>query len=184
MSDDMLQTIENDRGSRLLDIAREEYPYLQDKQIDFLYSPSKFNDKSGVLEFYPPDEPGAPDRPRPKELPMGRVGIEVFSPKTRPIDVLGDYVSHWGVNVDPKLQDYYSRFQQIVPEEVMQKRYQEHQRLFGEKRPYQDWYDISGFPEYFRGYVFNQFPEDFSQQQFNAEQMQLLNEVRKYLGIQ
>jgi hypothetical protein len=178
--DEMLNTIENDRGSRLLDIARQEYPYLQDKQIDFLYSPNK---REGYLEFYPPEETGSPDYPRPKELPMGRVGIEVFNPKTRPIDVLGDYVSHYGVNVDPQLKDYYSRFQQMVPVETMQKRYQEHQKLFGEQRPYQEWYEVAGFPEYFRGYVFDQFPREVSQRQYTPEQLRYLDEVRKYLGI-
>ena len=96
-------------GSMMFERTKEEYPYLADKDISFKYSP---NEGRGFLEFYGEDEPGSPEYPRPKEFPMGKIGLEVFNPKTRPLDILGDYVSHYGVEKDPYLSERYQQFSQ------------------------------------------------------------------------
>ena len=98
--------INNDEvlGAMMFEKARTDYPYLADKDIAYKYSPKEGR---GFLEFYDPQEPGSPEYPRPKELPLGKVGIEVFDPKTKPIDILADYVSHYGVEKDPYLSERY-----------------------------------------------------------------------------
>lgn len=160
--------------------AKKEFPYLRDKEIDIYFNPKQ--NENRLLEFYPPDEPGSPEMPRPKELPMGRIGVEVFSPKVRPIDILGDYVSHYGVFNDPTLIEPYQRFENSLDPRLMQQRYEFHKSQFGEQRPFEDWMRMTGVPEMFRGYTFNQFenPSDL----YTPEQLQILDEIRKNLGIQ
>lgn len=174
----MMEQLGLDRGSKLFSKAVEEYPYLADKDIAYTFTPSK-DDR--YLEFYPPEEIGSPEYPRPETLPVGKVGIQVFNPKTRTIDILGDYVSHYGVENDPKLKEMYGTFTQTVPEAFMRNRYQEHQRKFNEARPYADWYKQTGMPEYFRGYTFNQWGN--ADQMYTPQQLEILNQIRQYLGI-
>ena len=155
------------------------YPYLKDKPFDFLYTPNPNADV--YLETYNPEETGPPTAPRPKELPLGRYGIQVFKPNTRPIDVLGDYVSHAGVKEDPTLSKLYEEFKSATPDAVMKARYKEHQQ-FGEKRPYSAWLEMTGYPELFRGYTFDQFGPN-SERIYSPEQLKVLNKVKQYVGI-
>jgi hypothetical protein len=155
------------------------YPYLAGKPIDFIYTP--VSGETRMLETYPPGEPGSKESPRPKALPIGRYGIQVFSKDTRPIDVLADYVSHSAVYSDPVLKNLYQQFKSSVPESVMRERYDVHKKQYGETRPYKDWLEIAGMPEYFRGYTFNQWenPESL----YSPEQLKILDKVKNYLGI-
>ena len=162
-------------GRMMFEKAQKEYPYLSGKDIAFSYTPKKDDRK---LEFYGPEE-----TERPKNIPSGKVGIEVFNPKVSPLDILGDYVSHYAVQNDPRLKELYAQFQsQLNPDEML-KRYQYHQQHLGEQRPYSEWLKLVGSPEVFRGYTFNQWPSEFSQKYYTPEQIKTLNEVRSYLGI-
>ena len=178
--DDVMEAMQEDRTPDFLSQAQESFPYLKGKDLDVIYTPKP--QESRMLEFYPPDEPGAPEAPRPKNLPMGRVGIEVFNPKVRPIDILGDYVSHYGVQADPELKKYYGQFQQALDPKSMQERYRFHQENFGETRPYEQWYESTGLPEIFRGYTFNQFGDNAAEI-YTPQQLMILDQVKKYLGI-
>ena len=51
-----------------------------------------------------------------------------------------------------------------------------------EKRPYEQWYQMTGLPEMFRGYTFNQFGQN-AEQMYTPQQLETLNAVRQYLGI-
>jgi hypothetical protein len=157
----------------------KQYPYLVGKPVDFLYTPNPNADV--YLETYGRTETGPPNAPRPKELPMGRYGIQVFKPTTRPIDILGDYVSHAGVTDDPVLAKLYADFKSVTPDAVMKERYKEHQS-FGEKRPYSKWLEMTGYPELFRGYTFDQFGPN-SASMYSPEQLRVLNQVKQYVGI-
>ena len=179
----MLDTIKADQGGKLFETAQKEYPYLSGKDIAYKYSPKQGR---GFLEFYGPEETGSPEYPRPKELPLGKVGIEVFDPKTRPIDILADYVSHYGVEQDPYLTQQYQQFAgSMSPEQRqrLQQQYQYYQQhpQYKEQRPYEEWEKISGMPGYFRGYTFNQW--DNPQEMYTPQQIQMLDQVRKYLGV-
>ena len=179
----MLDTIKADQGGKLFETAQKEYPYLSGKDIAYKYSPQQGR---GFLEFYDPQETGSPEYPRPKELPLGKVGIEVFDPKTRPIDILADYVSHYGVEKDPYLAEQYKQFAgSMSPEQRqrLQQQYQYYQQHpeYKEQRPYEEWEKASGMPGYFRGYTFNQW--DNPQEMYTPQQIQMLDQVRKYLGV-
>jgi len=179
----MLDTIKADQGGKLFETAQKEYPYLSGKDIAYKYSPQQGR---GFLEFYDPQETGSPEYPRPKELPLGKVGIDVFDPKTRPIDILADYVSHYGVEKDPYLAEQYKQFAgSMSPEQRqrLQQQYQYYQQHpeYKEQRPYEEWEKASGMPGYFRGYTFNQW--DNPQEMYTPQQIQMLDQVRKYLGV-
>ena len=165
-------------GQMMFDKAKKDYPYLADKDISFAYTPQGGDRK---LEFYAPDEPGSPESPRPTQLPMGRAGVQVFNPQVSPLDILGDYVSHHGVEQDPKLQALYQQFSGQLDPEMMKRRYQYHQQNLGETRPYEQWHKSTGLPEMFRGYTFNQW--DNAKEMYTPQQLQVLDQVRKYLGI-
>jgi hypothetical protein len=157
------------------------YPYLKDKNIEFSYAPA---DNRGYVEFYAPDEPGSKEFPRPKSLPMGKVGIEVLSKDTRPIDVLGDYVSHWGVYEDPFLRRSYQAFINSLDDgqlNRLQRQYNDSIKMYGERRPFSRWLESTGLPGYFRGYTFEQW--DKPEELYRDDQLRLLDNVRGYLGI-
>jgi hypothetical protein len=162
-------------GQIMFDKAQKEYPYLQGKDISFAYTPTP--NETRQLEFYPPEE-----TQRPAYIPSGRPGIEVFNPNVKPIDILGDYVSHYAVQNDPRLKEMYGQFQQSIDPATMQQRYQYHQQNFGEQRPYEQWLQQTGLPEYFRGYTFNQWGDNAAQM-YTPQQLNILNQIRNYLGI-
>jgi len=170
-------------GQMMFEKAKTEYPYLAEKDISYKYSPQGGR---GFLEFYDPEETGSPEYPRPKELPLGKVGIEVFDPKTKPIDILADYVSHYGVQKDPYLSERYKQFSgSMNPKQKKRlqeqyKYYQEHPQ-YKEQRPYAEWEKASGMPGYFRGYTFNQWNNP--KEMYTPQQLQVLDQVRKYLNI-
>ena len=161
------------------DRALQDYPYLQDKNLYGVVTPNP--KESRLLEFYPPDEPGAPQSPRPKQLPMGNVGVQIFSNKVRPVDVLADYVSHHAVKNDPVLQALYTEFESNVDPAVLKQRYGVHRKKYGEKRPYEQWKERTGLPELFRGYTFNQW--DNAEEMYTPQQLDILNRVRGYVGV-
>jgi hypothetical protein len=162
-------------GSLMFENAKKEYPYLADKDIAFDYAPGQGR---GFLEFYSPEETGSPEYPRPQNIPLGRVGVQVFDPKT--------YVSHYGVENDPYLSERYQQFQQSFTPEQQQRLqeqyayYQQHPE-YKESRPYEEWLKASGMPGYFRGYTFNQW--DDAKDMYTPEQLKTLDAVRSYLRI-
>jgi hypothetical protein len=193
----ILDTIKNDQGSKLLEIAQKEYPYLADKSIAYKYTPSQ---DFRQLEFYQGE-----DLPDWAKSTGKQVAIETFNPQTRPIDILGDYVSHYGVKQDPQLMQLYQQFSQSVPQETYQKRLNEtiqniQEDIEKEKNPEQkqmliqelqdiqtqpqEWWQRAGLPEYFRGYPFKQFgPEEEAKSFYSPELLDILNKVRSYLNV-
>jgi hypothetical protein len=141
----------------LIKQAKYLYPILAEQDIAYKRNPQK---DRGFLEFWPGDEPGSPESPRPKEFPMGKMGVEIFDNRTRPIDILGDVVSHHLVKTDPELKRYYRVFEESLTEhqrDILKEQYEHAKTDEGEKRPYADWYKQSGLPGFFRGYAFQQW---------------------------
>jgi hypothetical protein len=135
---DIMNLVSQERDPMLLEAAKKEYPILDQYDIGYKYSPKQ---DSGYLEFFPADEPGSPERPRPKEFPMGKIGVEVYDPKTRPIDMLGDITSHYLIYEDPQVKQYYDQFQNslnIGQYDRLRNQYQFAQQNYGEQRPYED----------------------------------------------
>jgi hypothetical protein len=158
-------------GAMMLDKAKKDYPYLADKEFMFKYAPAA-DDR--LLEYTPADETQRPDY-----FPMGKVGVTVFSPKARSIDILGDIASH---GTDPKMQAYKEQFANLLDPAMMQERYKVHQQKFKENRPYDLWLQHTGIPEMFRGYTFDQWGPDAATR-YTPEQLNILNQVRQHLGI-
>lgn len=181
---DIMNLVSQERDPMLLEAARKEYPILNQYDIDYKYSPKQDIEEYGGLEFFPSDEPGSPERPRPKEFPVGRPLVEVYDPKTRPIDILGDITSHYLIYEDPQVKQYYDQFQNSLnlgQYDRLRNQYQFAQQNFGEQRPYEQWYERSGLPGYFRGYAFQQWPEDFNETAYTPEQRAMFDKMMEYL---
>jgi hypothetical protein len=169
--------------NNLLEQTMQSYPYLQDKGINYKES---FGKSAGFLEFFPPDETGSPSNPRPEEFPINQFGVEVYDPNTRPIDVLADYVSHWGIENDPVVKSVYDTFKNSLDNNqkaMLQEQYQYAKENYGENRDYKTWEEMSGMPGFLRGYTFNQWPEEFNKRAYRPEQINLLNKLKQHLGV-
>jgi len=174
--------------------AEKEYPYLKEKDVNVAYNPDR---KLGYLEFYPPGETGSPEFPRPEQFPMNESGIDVRSPKTTSKDILGDYVSHYGIYSDPVLIENYQQVEESLTDkqkDFLKRQYNDYQRGYyvdenntkvslgePESRPYEDWLKMSGLPGLYRGNLFNQWQnsEDF----YTEEQLDLFKKAKEYLNI-
>jgi hypothetical protein len=154
----------------------DEYQGIADhlRQAAFRVSPQQPGD-SRQLEFYPPGETDSFD--------PTRAAIEVFNPKTRPIDVAGDLVSHYlARGKDPTITKAYRNFEtSLTPKQqaMLQEQYQWAQKNEGEKRPFDEWYQMTGLPAYFRGYLFKQWPD--SEHYYTPQQILDFNTLNQYL---
>lgn len=166
----------------VLDQARQQWPILNQLPLQFKYTPRT---DQGYLEAWPPGETGDQSQPRPKEFAPDQYGIEVYRPDTRPIDVLGDVVSHFMIKTDPRIKAYYDQFSaSITPdqERILRDQYQYAKQREGEKRPYKQWRESSGLPAYFRGYAFQQWPKQTWKTHYTPQQRTMLNDMLRYLG--
>jgi hypothetical protein len=162
--------------------ALQQYPALQKLGLGYTATPST---SGNMLEFWQPGESGDPTQPRPQGIPLGQPGVEIYSDKVRPIDVLGDVVSHYLVNTDPKIQSYFQTFSQSMTpqqQQILQSQYAHAQANEGETRPFDEWASQTGLPAYFRGYAFQQWPQDFVAKAYTPEQRYMFDEMMQYLG--
>ena len=173
----------------LLDVAKSQYPFLKDANISFTRSPENLSE-GRKLEYWGPQDLQwkwkGKTFTRPEALPLGSHGLEVFSSSVRPIDLLGDFISHGAVKEDPKLKAIYDEFSKSLAPELMYSRYQHHKKLYGENRSYGDWLEKTGIPEIFRGYTFNQWPTTKTfkpADMYTPEQLKLLDRAKEHIGI-
>jgi hypothetical protein len=164
--------------------ALDQYPILQGLGIGYKYSPGA--SEGNMLEFWPAGETGDSSFPRPTSLDINKPSVEVYSDKTRPIDILGDVVSHYLVNTDPVVKKAYQDFRNSIatnPEQSQRllEQYQYAQQNEGEKRSFGEWVNTSGMPAYFRGYTFDQWPADVKQQFYTDKQRAQLDALMTYL---
>ena len=173
--------------------AEQQYPFLQDKDLRVAYNPNR---EQGMLEFYPPGEVGSEKYPRPEQFPIEKFGVDIRSPMTRPIDVLGDYVSHYGIYTDPVLMASYKEIEKSLTKDQknhLKSLYEDYKRgyfldkngnkveLKGQKetRPFEEWLDASGMPGFYRGNIFNQWEDKY----YTPRQLELFSQAKKYLGV-
>jgi len=155
--------------------AAREYPVIHNQGL--IAGPGK------KLEYWRPNEPGTPDNPRPDYIPIDQAGMEI-GPDARPIDVLGDIVSHHMAQKDPVIKKYYESFKNSMTDtqkELLQAQYMYYAKNHGETRPYAQWEKAAGLPAYFRGYAFNQWPADFNERAYTPAQRYHFDQMMGYL---
>jgi hypothetical protein len=172
----------------LLQQAQDQFPVL--KNYDYGYT-ENIKPGTGFLEHWSPGDPGtAPQGPgdlnalRPSSLPIDKHGIEVRDPNTRPIDVLGDIASHHLKDVDPVVHSTYQQLQNsLTPHQqgILQDQYQYAQKNEGETGSFDEWKERAGMPGFFRGYAFQQWPQEFNDQAYTPEQKASLDSMMNYL---
>lgn len=162
--------------SRKLNQAFKEYPILKGVNLAYVETPAQ---GKGVLEFWPPGEGGTKDYPRPAEIPMNQSGVQIFDKNATPRDIAADVVSHSLVHSDPRLKDDYQKFVKTFNTSSGQARLKEDylwaKQNEGETRPFEQWATSTRIPAYFRGYVFQQWPQHFTEKVFTPEQKKILN---------
>lgn len=173
----------------LLEQARSQYPVL--KNYDYGYV-ENFRPNAGFLEHWDPGEAGvAPtsenslDSLRPKGLPLEKPGLEIRNPATRPIDILGDIVSHHLVNTDPTVKAAYEKLQaSLTPrqQDILKDQYDYARKNEGETGSFDDWKTRAGLPSFFRGYTFQQWPKEFNDKAYTPEQRADLDKLMGYLS--
>ncbi len=169
----------DDNGLGLWNQAQQEYPILKGLGLAYKYNPGG---GTGFLESWPANEVGTPEHPRPPEFPIGQQGLEVYDPKTRPIDMIGDATSHFMIDSDPTIAQHYNTFQQFLEpwqHKILQEQYAYHQQNYGEKRPYEIWKELTGIPGYFRGYPFQQWEN--SENMYTPQQLQNFDSMMRFL---
>lgn len=169
-------------GPSVVDLAMQQFPVLNKIGLKSVVGQRGDN----VLEFWPPGEPGSTDYARPGGLPLNSPGVEV-GPNAKPLDILGDVVSHHLVNTDPMIKKIYSAFTNSVTpqqEQLLQKQYSYARQNEGENRDFETWKETSGLPAYFRGHPFQQWPADFNKRAYTPKQIMLLDGMMRYLSGQ
>lgn len=169
-------------------MAISQYPAL--KSINPAQVTTRLPGDQRMLEFWGPGEGGGSDFQRPPGLPMDRPGVQVISPSTRPEDVAADLVSHYMVNQDQKLKPQYQAFANTFTTPDGRARLQEDYAYSQQNEksmypngmpPIDEWAQRSRIPAYFRGYVFNQWPQDSFKSMYSPDQIQMLDQMKSYL---
>jgi len=163
--------------------AVRRYPKLRGLGLESVRS---YGAQPYKLETWLPGESGTRQEPRPAQLPQQGLGVQVFDRSVTPQDVYADVASHYLRQHDQALQGYYTEFvKTLTPqqEKRLHADYRYSQQNEGTTMPYDQWVHQVRLPAYFRGYVFNQWPQDFNNRVFTPEQKHLLNQVRDYLDV-
>lgn len=161
--------------------AMQQYPAIRNLGINHVIT---IQPNHGYLEYWPPGETGAPDFPRPKDLPANAPGLQILRQDTKPADVAGDITSHYLVSHDPVIKQYYHSFVSSLTDSQRQKLkddYKYAQDKEGEKRPFNEWATTTRLPAYFRGYAFQQWPQSFNDQFYTKDQKSMFDNMMKYL---
>lgn len=165
--------------------AADNYPIIKKAGAVAAVRSSKMAGDDRKIEFWPPGEKGTKEHPRPKGLPLNRPGVELFGKNVKPSDVAADIVSHYLVHTDPALKAEYGNFVRsfATPEAQarLRKDYEWAQKNEGEKRPFTKWAAETRIPAYFRGYVFQQWPESAYKEMYSPEQLDQLQQMSRYI---
>ncbi len=160
------------------DTAKKMYPILK----NYPYNIVETLDENSpyYLEHFSPEEVGSLENPRPKNLPIGEYGLQIFK-DVRPEDIAGDIISHHVINKDKYLSKKYEEFKKLISKEDMLNRYNYHKNNLGEKRDFNNWSERTGYPELLRGYVFNQFDKKTKDNLYTLEQKKVLDSIKNYI---
>jgi hypothetical protein len=170
-----------------LEQAKEMYPRLKNVDYSYLESSPTSKEDFRKLEHWPKGEPGDEKYPRPKELPLDKSGIQVLDKSISPTDVAADIVSHSLVEDKqnhPELYKLNQDFKKTLSTPEAKKSLREFYREDierGDDRSYKDWLKQTGEATYLRGYLFKQFPESEIPKHYSKKQMNILDNMDKYL---
>ena len=171
--------------NNLVNLTKQQYPYLKDV-------PMSYTQGDGYLESYPVGETGSPQYPRPENLPIDVMGIDIRKQDTTPEMIAGDYVSHYMTDNDPFIKDNYNKFiNSLTPEQLdrQKNRYNDYTRGYYvneqgnqvklpiEKRSFEKWKSVSDNDGIYRGLLFNQWNPN----SYTEEQHKLNKQAQKYL---
>lgn len=174
------------QGNKMLAGLLGKLRLLKDKNIPVMMTPAQ---NGMALESWGRGEPGGPNWTRPDTLPIEKDSIQIFdNGRVSPKDVLADYAGHYlmnpeSPNYDPDLGAMYDQYTKSLSPEMMKDRYEYAKQHFGEKRPFETWLKSSGAPSVMRGYVFDQWPDEFNRKINSPNQIKMLDEIKARMGL-
>lgn len=155
----------------IADQAYEKYPKLKDYGFNFIAPTDGAKSDGRYLETYPADER---DNPMP-----GKPTIQQFDPSMTGEDFMGETL-----HILPKIDPYVGAIRQqfidsmtLPQRQKLMDQYDYAKKNFGEKRPYDQWENMSGTDAWFRGHLTGQFPDDV----YEPAQLQMFDNLRNYL---
>lgn len=165
----------------IVDAMYGQYPGLQKYGIQFHDSTQGNTDWQGnpvsgrMLEFYPPDEAWNPKK--------GKPTIEQFDKNASPQDAFGEVFSHYLPSVDPVFGKARKAFGASIDDRQKQMLMGDYQHqiqsgVFGKKPPsFEEWVDNQGGDAFFRGFVTQQYPQEF----YRPDQVNLFQQLLQRL---
>lgn len=155
-----------------------KYPRLKQHGFEARTAPNQYQEGGGKMEFFHPEESHSPK----PGVPL----MEIYDPSIRgeqlEISMLGEAM-HYLPSVDPKWEEMRQGFAaSLTPEqqETDRRAYE----YFEEKRPYEQWMNVSRLDQYLGGYLAP--PPDPKHREewartYTPEQKKLLEQMRNYL---
>lgn len=176
------------KKSNLLEQAQDLYPALKQHDLGYTETPNAPGYASSI-EFWPGEETGTNEVPRPEGLKKGQAGVQILNrDKVSAVDVAADIVSHHMVTADKTVAKHYKNFEDSMTDEQkerLQEQYDHAKDHEGEKRSFETWREHSGVPSWFRGYAFQQWakdrPDAEAQGMYTKDQLDDFDKMLKYL---
>ena len=170
-----------DIAQQLLLQAQKEYPFIS------RHNPSVIVNEGGgegFAEAYPPEETGRPmgdgTFSRPKELPMGQLGIEIYRPDSFTHHDLAGEVLH----IDPYSREISDKLAKTwTPEQLktLREHALDYDATLAEGRPEADAIR-NATDSALRGYVVNQWPQEVNNDfKYSPKQLQMFQSLQKYM---
>lgn len=151
--------------------AQSKYQFLKNNPMMYMESPQE---GQGYAETWPAGETGSPDRPRPTQFPLEKVGIQVFKPgKFSADDIAGE-----ALHIDPVASRYRDQFtSSISPQQWEElKRQPDYEGDGAEDQRKKAVIDAA-----MRGYTVNQWPKDAVDRFFSPSQRTMLDGLKNYM---
>lgn len=153
-------------------LPEEQYRFLKNLNLKIITNPQEGR---GYAETWPANETGAPDYPRPKDIPLNQHGIEIYKPDRFSVhDIAGE-----GLHIDPVAARVRALITPTLTPEQQRILTKQPDYAMGDlpvQRRMQNATDAA-----MRGYLVNQWPADEARNFWNEEQLKHLDQLKEYM---
>lgn len=165
---------------KLLDTLGKNYPRLKGVDMRVVQGYPQDNEGGGYLEFYPKKESRSP-------IP-GKNVISFFDPsvledEARANQMLFGDTLHLLPYIDPEFSRLRRQYDKTVPQSQKIREYKEAQRLFGEARPLDRWWEVSRLDAHIRGWLAKQWDreDEYGRYLFTDKRRKILKQMEELL---
>ena len=167
----------NEGGNVKQGTQRRIYGY----DFNVVDDPSYESEGSGFIEFVHPDEPS-------NTLKKPSIIIRNRSELEKQVGNIDEFVKgealHYLADVDPTFSDFRDQYSKSLTQgqKAIDKRaYARSKEMYGEKRPYNKWFDANRLDAHIRGYLSPDKADEW-RGSYTPEQISILEKMRSYLN--